>query len=315
MRDERVERKNLRDGMRSSVHGEPHFRANETAAPEPRGSEPRMSAVPAVDFLPSNRAVTPAGASSQTPNTMNDGQILDFIRAGIKHGHIDLFLQPIVTLPQRTLRFYECYSRIRGADGSMMMPAQYIELARDHGLLDAIDNILLLRCVQLVRKAQRHNHNLGFICNLSMQVLGERAFFNQFIDFMGKNRNLATRLMFELAAEDVFTQWAEIAGELHRLARLGFRFSMDRVKRLDFDPALLARRHFKFVKVDAATLLNGSRDGGRAVRLLKQDLVRHGIDLIVEKVETQDQLVELLDLGVYFGQGYLFGEPRRSRAA
>ena len=311
MRDDRVESKDPRVALRSNAQSEPHFRAGEIAAPVPSGSPSRMPAGSVVAVMPSGVAVVPA----QIPSRLTDEQILDFIRAGIKHGHIDLFLQPIVTLPQRSLRFYECYSRIRGADGSMMAPTQYIELARDHGLLDAIDNSLLLRCVHLARKAQRHNHNLGFICNLSMRVLGEPAFYNQFIDFMAENRALAPRLTFELAAEDVVGQWAEVAGELHRLARLGFRFSMDRVTRLDFDPALLAQRHFKFVKVEAATLLNCGRDAGMALRLLKHDLVRHGIDLIVEKVETQDQLVELLDLGVYFGQGYLFGEPRRSRAA
>ncbi len=38
-----------------------------------------------------------------------------------------------------------------------------------------------------------------------------------------------------------------------------------------------------------------------------------GIDLIVEKIETENQLVDVLDTGFDFGQGYLFGEPRLSR--
>lgn len=304
MGGDRVERKDLRAGLRSNTHSEPHF-----------GPDAGAASAAAITVLPSGVAVMPSQAVAQNPARSYDDQVLDFVREGIKRGHIDLFLQPIVTLPQRALCFYECYSRIRGADGTMMMPAQYIELARDHGLLEAIDNSLLLRCVQLARKAQRHNHKLGFICNLSMSVLGEPAFYNQFIDFMAENRSLAPRLIFELAAEDVVSHWVEVAGQLQRLARLGFRFSMDRLTRLDFDPALLAQQYFKYVKVDAATVLKRGRDGGMAVQLLKHDLVCHGIDLIVDKVETQEQLVELLDLGVYFGQGYLLGESRRSRAA
>ena len=34
------------------------------------------------------------------------------------------------------------------------------------------------------------------------------------------------------------------------------------------------------------------------------------IDLVVERIETEPMLVELLDLQIDFGQGYLFGEPR-----
>jgi cyclic-di-GMP phosphodiesterase TipF (flagellum assembly factor) len=38
-----------------------------------------------------------------------------------------------------------------------------------------------------------------------------------------------------------------------------------------------------------------------------------GIDLIVEKIETEQMLVELLEYSIDFGQGYLFGEPRLSK--
>ena len=47
---------------------------------------------------------------------------------------------------------------------------------------------------------------------------------------------------------------------------------------------------------------------------IKKWLDRDGLDLIVEKIEDEKQLVELLDFGIDFGQGYLFGEPRLSRS-
>jgi cyclic-di-GMP phosphodiesterase TipF (flagellum assembly factor) len=34
------------------------------------------------------------------------------------------------------------------------------------------------------------------------------------------------------------------------------------------------------------------------------------MDLIVEKIETEEMLLDLLELKIDFGQGYLFGEPR-----
>ena len=37
------------------------------------------------------------------------------------------------------------------------------------------------------------------------------------------------------------------------------------------------------------------------------------MDLIAEKVETEKTLLDLLEVGVDFGQGYLFGEPRLGR--
>ena len=43
---------------------------------------------------------------------------------------------------------------------------------------------------------------------------------------------------------------------------------------------------------------------------LKGAMDRQAMDLIVEKIETEEMLVELLDLKIDFGQGYLFGEPK-----
>jgi cyclic-di-GMP phosphodiesterase TipF (flagellum assembly factor) len=46
------------------------------------------------------------------------------------------------------------------------------------------------------------------------------------------------------------------------------------------------------------------------MRALKGALDREAMDLIVEKIETEEMLLDLLDLNIDFGQGYLFGEPR-----
>ena len=49
------------------------------------------------------------------------------------------------------------------------------------------------------------------------------------------------------------------------------------------------------------------------VELAEHALERAGIQLIVEKIEKEEQLVDLLDYGINYGQGYLFGTPRLSR--
>jgi cyclic-di-GMP phosphodiesterase TipF (flagellum assembly factor) len=251
--------------------------------------------------------------TNQTNANLNQAQILDIVREGLKRDRVDLFLQPVVSLPQRKPRYYECFSRIRAEDGSMVVPEQYIELARQEGLLRAIDNMLLFRCIQLVRKAQRHKHNLGFFCNISTQTLSDRAFFHEFIDFMAQHRDLASQLIFEFAEEDITANWEEVAQDLHSLARLGFYFSMDRVRGVDLDPELLARRRFKYLKLEAATLLQSGASGVLNIRAFKRELDRNAVNLVVEKIESEQQLVELLDHNIDFGQGYLFGEPRLSR--
>jgi cyclic-di-GMP phosphodiesterase TipF (flagellum assembly factor) len=244
---------------------------------------------------------------------LGETEILDAVREALRHDQVDLYLQPIVSLPQRKVRYYECFSRIRAGGDSVILPEQFIGLSKREGLLGAIDNILLFRCVQLVRRAQKRRHNVGFFCNISAHTLGDRAFFADFSEFIAANAELASQLVFELNQDDVANRWDEVAPFLMRLARLGFTFSLDRVTNLDLDVPELTRRHFRFVKIDVAGLLARARQDAQSIASLKRSLDRAGIDLIVEKIEDEADLIEALDFQIDFGQGYLFGGPQKSR--
>ena len=56
--------------------------------------------------------------------------MLEIIRRALEENRVDLYLQPVVSLPQRKLRFYEALSRLRSEDGAIIMPAQYIRSPR-----------------------------------------------------------------------------------------------------------------------------------------------------------------------------------------
>ena len=60
-------------------------------------------------------------------------------------------------------------------------------------------------------------------------------------------------------------------------------------------------------------ILEQAKQDAEIVRALKRTLDEAGIDLIVEKIEREQMLVELADYRIDFGQGYLFCEPRFSQ--
>jgi cyclic-di-GMP phosphodiesterase TipF (flagellum assembly factor) len=253
------------------------------------------------------------------------GALLETVREALSDNRVDLYLQPVVSLPQRRTVFYESFSRLRDASGRVMMPAEYLSVAEPEGLMSAIDNLLLFRCVQIVRRLAKNDRKVGIFCNVALGSLADEVFFPQFLEFLAENKDMASGLIFELGQAAFEQRGATEARNMAKLADLGFRFSLDKVSDLDLDFQDLARADVKFVRVGAEMMVNQllEVDGRLALRSLKDlaaadyaDLTRrYGVEIIAEKVESERQVVDILELNIRYGQGNLFGEPRAIRDA
>lgn len=273
---------------------------------------------PTPDTTP-HPAPTPATASGPVPSGIFKGktreEIVDVIRAAIDGNRIDLYLQPILTLPQRKVRYYEAMTRLRTEDGTLILPGDFLEFAEQAGLMPKIDNLLLFRCVQVLRRLLMKNREIGLFCNISTSTLNDPIAFPQFSQFLEANRALTPSLTLEFT-QDAFRAMGALESEsLATLRELGFRFSMDQVKDLQFGPRDLSQRGIKFVKVPASLLLNRVPESADIHTADLSDLLgRHGISLIAERIEAETMVVDLLDFDVRFGQGFLFSPPRPVRA-
>jgi cyclic-di-GMP phosphodiesterase TipF (flagellum assembly factor) len=249
--------------------------------------------------------------------------MLQVVQDAQAENRVDLYLQPIVSLPQRRTVFYESFSRLRDESGRVMMPAEYLAVAEPEGLMTAIDNLLLFRCVQIVRRLAKQDRKVGIFCNISLASLGDESFFPQFLEFMQGNKDLAGAVIFELGQAAFERRGPVEARHMARLASLGFSFSLDKVADLDLDFQDLARADVKYLKVGAQMMLDQLEEqDGKLVIASLPDLNasdfaaltrRYGIEVIVEKVEAEKQIVDILDLDIGYGQGHLFGEPRAIR--
>lgn len=251
--------------------------------------------------------------------------LLKTVHDALTENRIDLYLQPVVTLPQRRTVFYESFTRLRDPSNRVMMPAEYLSVAEGEGLLPAIDNLLLFRCAQIVRRLARQDRKVGVFCNVSLASLGDETFFPQFLDFLSQNRDLKDALIFELGQATFDARGAAEARNMAKLADLGFRFSIDKVQTLDLDFADLQRSDVRFIKVAADLLIEQLLDLDGAAPLPSQPDIqaadfapltrRYGLELIAEKVESEKQVVDILELDIGMGQGHLFGEPRAIKEA
>jgi cyclic-di-GMP phosphodiesterase TipF (flagellum assembly factor) len=274
--------------------------------PPPGEDNAGMAAAPA--------ATAPAAAEQPAP-ARSQAQILTAVKNAVEENRIDIYLQPMVTLPQRKVRFYEAVTRLRDDKDQLLAADDFISIAEAAGLIGRIDHMVMLKCVQVLRRLMVRNKDVGIFCNVAAATLGNPTTFAQCLDFLEANRALASSFVLEFK-QSTFRNLGPTEGEhLAALAQRGFRFSIDHVTDLRVEPRELAERGVRYIKVPAALLLDPRANTASDIHPsdLSDLLGRFGIDLIAERIEGERAVVDLLDFDVRFGQGFLFAPPRPLR--
>ena len=60
-----------------------------------------------------------------------------------------------------------------------------------------IDNLVVFRCVQVLRRLLLKNREVGVFCNLSVATLTDAVVFPQLLEFLDANRAIAPSLVLE----------------------------------------------------------------------------------------------------------------------
>ncbi len=299
--------------------------------PEPReatySSQPRQQ-----EERPYRQEMEASGAferSEQTPRAetvrptpparaedVSDPGMRELILSALNANRVELHLQPIVTLPQRQVKYYEAFTRLRDSRGELVEAATFLPEAVRSGLIARIDNLLLFRSVQVIRRLTSRNRNAALFCNISSLSLVDETFFPGFLEFVNANRTFADVLIFEFSQDDVAEMGVMEMESLSALSEIGFSFSVDRITDMKMDFKSLAQKGFKFAKLHADYLIGRrTADHGHIHPSDFGDLLhRYGIELITDHVETESQVLELLDYEVRMAQGNLFSPPRPVRA-
>src|SRR5262249_40466177 len=133
---------------------------------------------------------------------LDQDAVVAAVAGAVDSQRIDLYLQPIVTLPQRKVRYYEAVSRLNAGNGEVVAAADFLPYAELGSLLPKLDGLCVLRCVQVVRRLLLKSRDIGLFCNLSAATLTD-AGFPQLLELIDANRAIAPSLVFEFTQNAV----------------------------------------------------------------------------------------------------------------
>ena len=238
----------------------------------------------------------------------------DQFRAMVRGREFALHYQPIVALDTGAVHHFEALARFGWGS-----PGQTIQMAEELALIEGFDLAVVEKAIQRLR--QPGSGLLKIAVNVSGASLADDAYAHQLLRMTATVPQDRRRLIVEVTESAALADIEAANRRLGALRQAGIQICID-----DFGAGAASFDYIHGLSVD------GVKIDGKFIRRLETDtrartLIAHLVEMsaslnlttIAEFVETQGQADILRDLGVDYGQGWLFGkaepEPRTVIAA
>ena len=235
------------------------------------------------------------------------------LRRAIEREEFQVYYQPIISLDSGKLAGFEALVRWAHRDG-LRLPADFIPLAEDTGLIIPIERFVLQHAIKQMREWSsklKLGPEITMSVNLSPQHYSEPDLVDEVQQILTSTGFDPQMLKLEITESALMRDTEAVSRTLSQLDELNIKLAMD-----DFGTgysSLSALHQFPIqtLKIDRCFVSNlGRRTESRkivqAIVALGKNL---GMDVTAEGVENQRQIVELQAFDCSHAQGFLFSKP------
>jgi EAL domain-containing protein (putative c-di-GMP-specific phosphodiesterase class I) len=231
------------------------------------------------------------------------------LRDAIHRDMLRPYYQPLIDLTSGRITGFEALVRWPHPERGMISPAEFIPVAEETGLINAVGALMLHRACA---DAALWPDAVRVAVNLSPLQFRAGNLLSLVMDALKRSGLPAKRLELEITETLLLEKSDEVRATLHALRALGVRISMD-----DFGTgysSLSYLRSFPFdkIKIDQSFVrdLGTNRDAQAIVRAIISLGAGLGVTITAEGVETESELSCLRAEGCHEGQGFLFSRAR-----
>lgn len=230
------------------------------------------------------------------------------LRQSIVDGDFEVHYQPIASLQTNRVTTCEALLRWRHPVRGMVPPSEFIPLAEDTGLIDALGEwVLRTACAE----AARWPADVKIAVNVSPVQFKSGNLAFTVASALAESGLMANRLELEIT-EAVLLHDDEVALlTLDKMRRLGVRIALDDFGTGFSSLGYLQRFSFDKIKIDRCFVRDVTQPGGSAsiVQAIASIAAARDMTTTAEGVETEEQRAQLKLLGCHEMQGYLFSRP------
>jgi diguanylate cyclase (GGDEF)-like protein/PAS domain S-box-containing protein len=230
------------------------------------------------------------------------------LRKAVEQSSWVLHYQPIVDLTQSEVVGVEALIRWRGPDGRLIPAGEFIKLAEDMGVIDAIGDWVLEELSRQYEVWRRQGLDLDVSFNMSPHQLRRPGLARAVLDRLYSTGADPRRVTLEITESVAMTDYAGAQQILWDLHDGGLRLAIDDFGTGYSSLGRLRQLPIDTIKIDRSlvALINAEHDEGPMITAVIQLARSLGIVPVAEGIETVGQLRYVVDQGCTLGQGYVF---------
>ncbi len=234
------------------------------------------------------------------------------LHRGLDGNLFEVYYQPILESPSLRIKSAEALLRLRDPVLGSVPPAEFIPIAERTGLIDALgDYVLEEVCMFLAAGIPDELYLTGISVNLSTLQCVQPGFARRVKSIVSRFGVEPSKINFEITESVAPDDYDALDAVIRDLKSAGFTFAMgdygvgysnlQSVFALDFD----------MIKIDKNILWSAEKGNvGRAILDNSVRMIREmNRKILVEGVETEEQLRTLTRLSVDYLQGFYFSKP------
>ncbi|MDA8384300.1 MAG: EAL domain-containing protein [Betaproteobacteria bacterium] len=250
--------------------------------------------------------------SALTRRALHHLSVEQGLRRALERGEFVLYYQPQVALADETIVGAEALLRWRHPQIGLMLPEQFIPIADDAGLINALGRwALAAACAQMNAWHLAGLRPIRVGVNLSGRQIMQPDFAARIEQMLAAAGPLGDGFELELEITEGVRQIAEVGGDgLAALKGLGVSLAIDDFGTCDCSLSDLQQMPVSRLKIDRSFIHGIPGDANE--RSLTRAIIAlgHSLDLrvVAAGIETREQARFLQRLGCDEGQGYLFGK-------
>lgn len=217
--------------------------------------------------------------------------------------HFRTVFQPVIDLSTERVAGYEIFTR--GPDGAFESPVQFFRVCIENNILTSVDISCLKQCIAATEGV---NQNIRFHINVFPSTLLDTQ-TQQLVSLFPREKD-GRVFCVEISEQHFIGDPGSLREHVQALRQAGILVAIDDVGfgRSSLESLILLEPDL--VKVDRKYVTGVSKEPGKArlLRRLANVAKSLGAEIVAEGIETKDDIPVLKEIGVHYGQGYLWGD-------